>query len=261
MENLLVNIDKHIATVTLNRPDKMNALNIQLFDELIETGNLITANSEIRVVVMHGNGRGFCAGLDLENFQNPSHPDFQKPLDLRSHGNCNKWQKAVMVWRSMPAPVITAVHGVAFGGGLQLMSAADIKYVHPDTQLSIMEMKWGIIPDMGGSVCWPHHVRLDILKELIYTHRIFHGPQAVQYGFATHVSEHPLHDAMALAKEIAAKNPQAIQASKHMFNQLSGKSEDELLLSESVAQQQIMYSPNQKEAVMAILENREAMFS
>ncbi len=168
---LLYEINNGIAIVSLNRPDKMNALNLDLFNALIETGEAIKKDKSVRVVVLNGLGNAFCAGLDMELMMEGGSPD----LAPRTHGICNLFQQAAWVWHEVEVPVIAAVHGTCFGGGLQLITGADMRYLHPQTKLSIMEMKWGIIPDMAGSQLWSAFVREDIIRELTYTARIFTG--------------------------------------------------------------------------------------
>ena len=263
MENRVsVSIDNHIADVRLNRPDKMNALDDAMFLSLIETGLNLAQDASVRCVVLSGEGKAFCAGLDLSNFKMPETGSTitAKPLVERTHGNANKFQKCVMVWREMPVPVIAAVHGVCLGGGVQIMMGADIKYIASDTKCSIMEMKWGIVPDLGGTQLWRHSVRDDIIRELTYTNRMFTGVEAVKYGFATHTSDHPHADAMKLAQEIASKSPSAIVKAKQLLNEASYLSMDEGLLNESKIQDEIIGKKNQLEAVFSQMQKREAKF-
>ncbi len=262
MENRVdIQIDGHIAIVKLNRPDKMNALDTAMFDAIIEAGEQCAANPSIRAVVLCGAGRAFCAGLDLSNFS-PDNADSvsSNPLETRTHGIANKWQKAVWVWRELPVPVIAAVHGVSFGGGLQIMLGADIKFVAPDTKLCILEVKWGIIPDMAGTQLMRHSVRDDIIRELTYTHRVFSGEEAVNYGFATHTSDTPLEDAIKLAKEIASKSPSAVVMAKELLNKAPYLDQEKGLLEESILQDRIIGKKNQLEAVFAGLQKREGQF-
>lgn len=260
-ERVSIEKDRHVAIVKLNRPDKMNALDVAMFDALIEAGENLNADDSVRCVVLCGEGKAFCAGLDLSMFSLDGSSDLlATPLEERTHGNSNKWQKAVWVWRELQVPVIAAVQGVVFGGGLQIMLAADIKFAEANTKMSIMEMKWGIIPDMGGPQLMRHSVREDIIRELTYTNRIFSGTEAVEYGFATHVSEHPLKDALALAKEIASKSPSAIVKAKKLFNELPDLSIDEGLMMESKEQAEIMGKKNQMESVFAGIQKRKGNF-
>ena len=228
-----VTIEKedHVAVVTFNRPEKMNALDNEQFLAIIAAGLEVSKDASVRAVVLRGEGRAFCAGIDISGFQTNGQVTQGSIID-RTHGIANKWQAAPWVWRTCPVPVIAAVHGVAFGGGLQIMLGADIKYVAPDTKLSVMEMKWGLVPDMAGPVLMRHNVRDDIIRELTYTNRIFSGTQAVEYGFATHVSVDPFADAMSLAHEIAAKSPTAVVRAKKMFNKMPYLSDEEGLMME-----------------------------
>lgn len=246
-----------IASVILNRPDKMNALNKDLFEAIIATGEAIKEDKSVRVVVISGAGRAFCAGLDMELMMAVGDTN----LDERTHGLGNVFQQAAWVWHEVPVPVIAAVHGTCFGGGLQLMTGADMRYIHPETKLSIMEMKWGIVPDMAGTQLWSRFVKEDIIRELTYTARIFNGDEAHQYGFATRLTENPLEDAMATAQQIANKNPDAIRAAKRLISNQIQTNPEAGLLAESVEQTAIIKTPNQIEAVMANMQKRAPKFS
>lgn len=165
-----------------------------------------------------------------------------------------------MVWRKLPMPVIAAVHGVCFGGGLQIASGSDIRVVHPETRMCVMEMKWGLVPDMGGYALWRGLVRDDVLRELVYTNREFTGAEAKEIGLATIVDENPLARATAIASEIANRNPNAIRAAKRLHAGMQDKDGDALLMEESIEQQAIMRTKNQVEAVMAGMEKRAPNF-
>jgi len=256
-----ISINNHVADVRLNRPEKMNALDEDMFKAIVEAGEIVENNPTVRCVVLSGEGKCFCAGMDTANFS----PDnkggiFDEPIPSRTHGVANIFQKVAWIWREIPVPVIAAVHGVAIGGGLNIMSGADIKFITADAKLSIMELKWGLIPDMAGSQLWRHTVREDIIRELMYTHRIFSGEDAVKYGFATHVSETPYQDAMKLAAEIVSKNPTAVVKAKKMINEAPYLSAADGLLMESVEQAEIIRTKNQIEAVMAAMQKRPADF-
>jgi len=258
-ERVIIKKENHIAEVILNRTDKLNALDESMMQAIIAAGEDIQNDPSIRVVVLRGEGRAFCAGIDLSNFDINPEGGIDNMVE-RTHGIANKWQQCVWVWRSLDVPVIAAVHGICFGGGLNIMSGADIKYVTPDTRLSILEMKWGIIPDMAGSQLWRHNVREDILRELTYTNREFSGIQAVEYGFATHVSENPTEDARSLAKVISSKSPSAIVKTKKMFNEAPYLSAADGLKMESVEQEQIIRKHNQLEAVFSSMQKRDGKF-
>lgn len=261
MKRVSVTIDQHVAIVKLDRAEKMNALDHEMFLAIIAAGEEVSANPSVRAVVLHGDGRAFCAGLDLMSMaESDGGEGAVEGLVERTYGIANKWQKVAYTWRECPVPVIAAVHGVAFGGGLQIMAGADIKYVAPDTKLSIMEMKWGLIPDMAGTQLWRHSVRDDIIRELTYTHRVFSGKEAVDYGFATHVSENPFEDAMKLAQEIASKSPTAVVKAKKVLNKAAYLSVEDGLQMESDEQNLIIKKKNQMEAVFAGMQKRPGNF-
>ena len=249
-----------IAQARLNRADKMNALDPAMFDALIAAGERLRTLEGLRAVVLAGEGRGFCAGLDLGSFAAGGW-DPARNLAERTHGNANRVQEAAMTWRKCPVPVIAAVHGVCFGGGLQIASGADIRVVHPAARLAIMEMRWGLVPDMGGYALWRGLVRGDALRELVYTNREFSGAEALELGLATFVETDPLARAQALAAEIAARNPEAVRAAKRLFDAMDDQGTDAILLAESRAQDAVIRRPNQVEAVMAGMEKRAANFA
>ena len=252
--------DNGVAQVRFTRGDKMNALDGAQFEAVLEAGQALREMKGLRVAVLSGEGRAFCAGLDLSSMAaGGSNP--QAKLVDRTHGNANRAQEAAMTWRKCPVPVIAAVHGVCFGGGLQIASGADIRVVHPATRMAVMEMKWGLVPDMGGYALWRGLVRDDILRELTYTNREFSGEEALGLGFATMIDDDPLAKATALAETIANKNPDAIRGSKRLFKVMQEEGEDAILLAESREQDSIMRTPNQVEAVMAEMEKRPPRFA
>lgn len=248
-----------IAHVRLVRADKLNALDPAMFGAIVDAGRALHDARGLRCVVLSGEGRAFCAGLDLASMAGGSGA-LEGDLTDRTHGNANLFQQVAMQWRKLPVPVVAAVHGICFGGGLQIASGADIRVVAPDTRMSIMEMKWGIVPDMGGYALWRGMVRDDMLRELTYTNREFTGAQALEYGFATIVDANPVARATAMAHEIANRNPHAQRAAKRLFNHYLHAAEDEILMAESVEQQKLMGTKNQIEAVMSQMEKRAADF-
>lgn len=254
-----VTVEDHVAHVQLNRPDKMNALDPDMFAGIIEAGQSLYDAPGVRCVVLSGVGRSFCAGLDLSSMGNQDRWK-DSALTDRTHGNCNSSQLAAMIWRKLPMPVIGAIHGVCYGGGLQIASGPEIRFVAPDARLAVMESKWGLVPDMGGYVLWRGCVRDDVLRELTYTHREFNGEEAAAFGFATHVDANPLERALALAHEIASKSPTAIRHAKAISNRMHDMNEDEILLAESRANHELMFSKNQMEAVAAGMAKRKGEF-
>lgn len=251
--------DDGVAQVRLTRGDKMNALDAEMFARIIDAGSVLHKLDRLRAVVLSGEGRAFCAGLDTSNFTGTPSPD-EPELTERTYGNANKFQQVAMTWRKLPVPVIAALHGVCFGGGLQIASGADIRIAHPDTRMSIMEMKWGLVPDMGGFALWRGLVRDDVLRELVYTNREFSGEEAQNLGLATYVDEDPLARATAIAREVANRNPHAIRACKRLHAGMIERDTDAILLEESIEQHAIMRSKNQVEAVMAGMQKRVPSF-
>ncbi len=265
-DRISVTIEGGVADVRLIRTDKMNALDDAMFSALIETGERLKTEAGVRAVVLSGEGRAFCAGLDMGNFGKMASGERKGGEGLvtasRTPGGANRAQQAAMVWREIPVPVIAAIHGVAFGGGFQVALGADIRYVTADAKMSIMEIKWGLVPDMAGLVLMRHLARDDVIRELTYSGRQFSGEEAVGYGFATRVCADPRADALALAHEIAGKNPHAIRGDKRLIDlAASGADQHAVLLAESQEQGALIGSPNQIEAVMATMEKRAAKFA
>ena len=260
-----------VVELQLARADKMNALDPAMFDALIEAGEALRDDKAVRAVVISGRGKAFCAGLDMASFERMQQKDAGAgvlgegaagaDLLVRTHGISNAAQQVAMVWREVPVPVIAAVHGVAFGGGLQVALGADIRIVAPDTKLSVMEIKWGLVPDMAGMVLMRELARSDVVRELTFTGRIFSGEEALRIGFATRVAADPLAEALQMAHEIAGKSPDAIRAGKRLLNASASHSAAEMLLAESVEQKALIGSPNQVEAVKANIERRAPRFS
>lgn len=248
-----------IARVELSRPEKRNALDMTAFVELAETAALLAADPRVRVVVLSGQGPAFCAGIDLSLFADPA--NLPVMLQQRDEHGANAAQRAAWAWHLLPVPVLAAVHGTAFGAGLQLMSGADIRYVEPDTRLSIMEMEYGIVPDMAGSQLWKTLVREDVVKELTYTARIFDGREAHALGFASHLAADPLAAALQTAAAIATRSPDAIRAAKRLFNAQRSDSAAEGLKREADEQLALLFSANQLEAVAAKMERRAPRFT
>ena len=271
MDNrITVELKDGVADVRLVRADKMNALDDAMFSALIETGERLKAEKGVRAIVLSGEGRAFCAGLDMGNFGKMASGERDGGKSStgsslvtadRTPGGSNRAQHAVMVWREQPVPVIAAVHGVAFGGGFQLALAADMRFVAPDARMSVMEIKWGLVPDMAGMVLLRGLVRDDLVRELTYTGRIFEGAEAERLGLATRVCADPRAEALALAAEIAGRSPTAIRAAKRLLNMMQDEDQHALLKAESAEQAALIGSPNQVEAIMSNLQKRSAAYA
>ena len=266
-ERVSISISDGIADVRLVRADKMNALDVAMFEALVAATERLAHEKGLRAVVLSGEGRAFCAGLDMgrcaamkEQGGNGIAGGGKRDLSIRTHGLVNFPQQAVWGWRQLPVPVIAAIQGVAFGGGFQLALGADIRLLAADARMSIMEIKWGLVPDMAGTPILASLVRDDILRELTFTGRIFSAQEALTYGLATRVCDDPRAAAFELAREIAGKSPDAIRAAKRLLNKLS-VDPGPALLAESVEQQKLLGSPNQLESVHANIEKRAPRFA
>mgnify|MGYP000371272217 FL=1 len=267
---VLIDIENHVAHVRLNRAEKMNALDNAMFEAIVAAGEQLKADTNVRAVVLSGEGRAFCAGLDMGNFANMAKGDSntaaevtgdQGRLEKRTHGVANRAQYVSWVWRELQVPVIAALHGVALGGGCQISVGADMRYAAPGTKLCIMEMRWGLVPDMGATPFLQKLLGDDVARELTYTNRVILAEEAKELGLVTRVCENPVEEALKVAAEIANRNPAAIRAAKRLLNNAPFEGAAETLLAESVEQDAIIGSPNQVEAVMANLEQREPKFS
>lgn len=255
-----------VLEVRLARPDKMNAVDAAMFDAIVATGERLLGQAGLRAVVLSGEGDAFCAGLDKGAFGAmmagaEGGPGGALGLAARTHGIANHAQRAVLVWRELPVPVVAAVHGVAFGAGFQLALGADLRFVAPDARLSIMEIRWGLVPDMGGTLLMRSLARSDVIRELTYSGRILSGEEAAHLGFATRVSPDPRAEALAWAATVAAMNPHAIRAAKRLLDRAdAGSAPADQLLAESVEQDALIGSPNQHEAIRANLAGRPPRF-
>jgi enoyl-CoA hydratase/carnithine racemase len=260
-------VENGVADVRLSRADKMNAIDPAMFAALVQTGEDLKSRSDVRAVVLSGEGRAFCAGLDMASMQQlaaggrDDDPVLEDPA-RRTEAGANVAQQACYVWREVPVPVIAAVHGVAYGGGFQLALGADIRIVTPDARLSVLEIKWGLIPDMAGMVLLRGLVRDDVARELTWTGRVVSGEEAVGLGIATRVASDPRAVAFDVATEIAGKSPTAIRAGKRLLNLArSEASARDIFRAETEEQIALIGSPNQTEAVMANFEKRAPVFA
>ncbi len=261
-DRVRVEIENSVATVMLNRPDKHNAVDMAMFEALLEAGDSLKEESSVRAIVLHGNGKNFCAGIDVAVFggegigavgEHLMNPGERSPANL--------FQSAAWVWQEVPVPVIAALRGVVFGAGLQIALGADIRYASPDVQMSIMEIKWGIIPDMAISSTARHILPGDKFKELAFTGRIVSGSEAAATGLVTSLAEDPLEAAQSLAREIAGRSPDAIRAIKRLINESWQTDTPASLRREAELQLAVIGGANQIEAVAANMEERAPHFS
>jgi len=262
MSNVVeVVIEEHIALVRLNRPEKHNALDRESFAAIIEAGTRLAKDASVRVVILTGAGDSFCAGIDRSMLENVNASVLAGEL-MRPRGvtGGNFFQDAALVWRDLPVPVIAAVHGVAYGAGLQVALGADVRIAAPSSRLSIMEIRWGIIPDMGITATLRHIMPADRIKLLAYTGNVIDGAEALRQGLVTELEDEPLAAARVLAKQIASRSPQAVRAIKTLLNRSLDEAVERALRHEAELQVTLLGSPDQKEAVIANLHKREPCF-
>ncbi len=248
-ERVRVEVGDHVATVTLTRPDKHNALDGAMFQGIVDAAEEVAATPGVRAVVLHGEGPSFCSGLDIASLM--SGPVDMDTLLARDGRRANMAQRMATDWIDLPIPVIAALHGNVFGGGLQIALGADIRFCAPDARLSVMEAKWGLVPDMGITSTLPRLVRLDVAKELTYTARVLSGTEAAELGLVTHVADDPLAAARELAAQIADRSPDAVRAAKRLYDASWNAAVEEGLLLETELQVGLLGSPNQLAAVTA----------
>ena len=264
-DRVSITIEGGIADVRLTRAEKRNAFDDAMFAGINEAIAEIAANPAVRVVVVSGEGPCFSAGLDLSSFGKMVSGEFKSGaaiVDLpRTETGANRGQQVSYGWRDLAVPVIMAVHGVALGAGFQLMLGGDFRFVTADAKLSAFEMNWGLIPDMGAFPILRELVRADVARDLVYSARIVEGEEALAIGLATRVCADPRAEALAYAREIAGKNPDAIKAAKRIFNMGADSSTLDMLKAESREIGALIGSPNQSEAVKARLEKREAQYA
>ena len=265
-ERVSITINDGIADVRMTRADKRNALDNAMFTALAAAGERLKTEPGVRVVVLSGEGSSFCAGLDFATMsalagggERPAAAD-GNPGQMKEGFITHLGQQVCWVWQEVPVPVIAAVHGHAIGGGIQVALGADIRIVHPDTQMSVREIHWGLVPDMTGTMMLSQLVRADVAKELVLTARMFDGREAHALGIATRLSDNPYDDAMAMAREIAGRSPDAVRAGKALLNGLFNQGAAEQFAAERKYIGSLIGRPNQMEAVMSNFEKRPANF-
>ncbi|HET6950425.1 MAG TPA: crotonase/enoyl-CoA hydratase family protein [Acidimicrobiales bacterium] len=276
-DRVTVKIDNGVADVRLNRPDKLNALDGDLILALVEAGARLARDNAVRAVVLSGEGRAFSAGLDFAGFmamaggrgtvdRGADAPGEDATGDIGSIGRVDGRithlaQQAAHCWSEVPVPVIAAIRGHCLGGGLQIALGADIRIVHPEAKLSVLEIRWGLSPDMTGTATLPRLVGPDVAKELTWTGRMVDGEEAARIGLATRTSETPLEDALALAAEIATRSPHAIRGVKRLLDQAGTVPLPQQYADERHVIGSLIGTPNQVEAVAAYFEKRDPSFA
>lgn len=259
---IAIDPETRVAEVTLNRPDKLNAFDEAMFAALSDAGERLRTEPGVRAVILTGAGRGFCAGIDLATLGgfatrlDALRAEIVTPPDGQA---ANRFQHPCTVWADLPVPVIAALHGVVFGAGLQLALGADLRIAAPDTTLSIMESRWGLVPDMGLTKLLPGLMRADQALDLILSARRLTAAEGQALGLVTRLADDPLAEARAAAQAIAARSPEAMRGAKALVRAAWPGGDDHLGL-EARLQAAIIGSPNQIEAVMAGMQNRPARY-
>ncbi len=262
-DRVTTSISNGIADVRLNRADKRNALDGDMFLALSDAGQRLTTEAGVRAVVLSGQGPSFCAGLDFSSFQAMAGGDDGTSAIGTVAGGAitHLGQQVCWVWQQVPVPVIAALHGHAIGGGMQIALGADIRIAHPATKLSVREVHWGLVPDMTGTLTLLGLVRADVAKELVFTARMVEAPEAVALGLVTRLSDAPRDDALALARDLTERNPDALRGAKALLNRATAAMAAEQFEAERRTIGSLIGSPNQVEAVMANFELRPPAFT
>ena len=277
-DRVTISVVDGIADVKMNRADKRNALDNAMFTSLNAAGEYLKKLDGLRVVVLSGDGASFCAGLDFSSFAQMAEAGAKaNAADNKADNKAGEKpdmnagvmvdgrithmaQQVCWVWQEVPVPVIAAVHGHALGGGIQIALGADIRIVHPETQLSVREVHWGLIPDMTGTLMLSRLVRPDIVKNLVFTARVFSGHEAHEMGIATQLSQNVHADAMTMAREIAGRSPEAVRGAKKLINLLANSGAAEQFAAERETIGKLIGTANQAEAVMSHFEKRPPNF-
>jgi len=263
-ERVRLSVSNHIAEVTLCRANKLNALDQAGFDELSAVVEKVRDNPDVRVVLLLAEGDHFCSGADKSFLQGAVSDKAvfkRRALELTEGENANEFQKPVMGWVDLDVPVIACLQGVAFGAGMQLAMAADIRVADHSAQLSLFEIHWGLIPDMGVTQTLPRLVRADVALDLFVTGRVVEAVEAKELGLITYLSAEAKQLAKQKAEEIAAKSPNAVMNGKRLLRESRDMQVADALRLEAQLQSELVGSKNQVEAAMANLEKRAAVFS
>jgi enoyl-CoA hydratase/carnithine racemase len=258
-ERVRIDVADHVAVVTMTRGEKHNALDIPMFEGLVTAADEVAATPGVRAVVLHGEGPSFCSGIDVAGVL-AAQSNGSGPLDPLEAPAPNFFQRAAYGWIQVPVPVIAAIHGNCFGGGFQIALGADIRFCAPDARLSVMEVKWGLVPDMAITRTLTRLVAIDVAKELTYTARVFSGTDGHALGVVTHLADDPLAAARELAAEIATRSPDAVRGAKRLFDEAWTGSPSDTMGLEAKIQLGLMGKPNQLAAITAGLTKQPGEF-
>lgn len=259
-DRVRVEISERVAEVTLSRPDKHNGLDYPMFDAINEAIDEVGSDPSVRAVVLSGEGRSFCAGLDFASVLAEGRP-IEDSFTKRQGEIANSFQRVAYGWQELPVPVIAALQGNCLGGGCQIALAADIRIAAPNLKLSVLEIKWGLIPDMGLTQSLPRLVGIDRAKELTWSGRIVDSDEALALGLVTAIDQTPLDGARQLAAELASKSPDAIRRGKHLLEESWNAPAAEALALEEKLQRELLGTPNQLAAVQAGISGEPAEYA
>jgi enoyl-CoA hydratase/carnithine racemase len=244
-KTVLLTIENNIAYVALNRAEKHNAINMKMFHQLDSLIKQLQKDKTLRAVIVHGEGVDFCSGLDVKSVMKAPINIF-KLLFKWLPGQSNLAQRLSTGWRKIPVPVIMALHGRVWGGGLQIALGGDFRFVEPTASLSILEARWGLIPDMGGTLAIKEHLPADQAKLLAMTGKELSAEQALAYNLITEISTDPMASAQALAESLCQQSPDSVAGVKKLYNKVWWRSDRYTLARESFYQLKVMLSKNQK---------------
>lgn len=258
-QRVIISVEDGVGSVTLARPDKKNALDLAMFEAIADAADELGGHGDLRAIVLRGEGTAFCAGLDLGAFM--ADPEtIRKLLEKPGGEPANLAQRVAWAWRELPVPVIAALHGEVFGGGLQIALGADIRIAAPDARLSVMEIRWGLVPDMAGSRILKDLMAYDAAMELALTGRVIDGEEAARVGLVTRTAVDPTAEATTLAGVIAKRSPDAVRAVKTLMHRAPSLGHRDGLDLETRLQMSLLGGENQMEAARAGLERREPEF-
>lgn len=247
-DRVRIHSEGNLGYLALTRPDRHNGMDFAMLRALVAARRQLAKQRHLRAVVVYGEGPSFCAGLDVKSVLAQPLRAALMATELYRR-SANLFQRWSMDLRKLPLPVIAAIHGNCFGAGIQLALGADIRICTPDAKLSIMESKWGLVPDMGGIALLRELVPIDVAKELTFTGRVISGREAYALGLVTHVSDDPLEHARSLAREIETRSPDAVAAAKLLLQEAWLADERRALAAERKWQRRVIGRPNQRVAI------------
>jgi len=257
-DRISIDFRDHTAVVSLSRPEKFNGMDLEMMQALLAAARRVRKARDVRAVVLRGEGEAFCSGLDFARVM--GRPARVLTRFFAFWRKDNFFQRVCLAWRDLPVPVIAVTHGYCFGAGMQLALACDFRFSAPACEYSIMELEWGIIPDMSASVTLRELVPSDVAMELAMTGRKFGADEALELNLVSRIEEQPLDAALAFAEDLARRSPDAITGIKKLFRSTRTGSERSALRRERWLQTKVMLGGNQREAMRAKREKREPVF-